>query len=241
MLGFGALGEFALGEVGRAASEPPPVEVVTPGSPVTVPSSRTAKFAGRSRVVVFLGSKPVSVPKGALDELYYVADFTKDLNESDTTVASIAPLATGVSVLEAPELQSGFGVVKLGALDTSGAKNTFTFRVTCANGEQFDRTIEFTILDDRKTFQKDPDDKRFYALDFSSDAVFGGTALQSVSTPVTVGVTALSTLILEINTAKLKIGGLDTAQGAPNSVGLWANFANTERIFRAIYFTQEEH
>lgn len=213
----------------------------TQPSSVTVPAARTAKFAGRSRVVAFTTSKPVSYAKGPLDELYIVGDFTKDLFEASTTISSVAPISAGVAVLEGPVLQNGFPVVKLGALDLSAPKMYFTFRATLANGEQIDRTVELTALDDRKTFPKDPDDKRFYALDFSADAIFGGTALATVSAPVPVGVTSLMTPSLQGNIATVKVGGLDTADGAANSIGLWANFANTERIFRAIYFTQEEH
>jgi hypothetical protein len=240
MLGFGALGEFALGEIGGAASAPPPV-VVTPGSSVTVPPSRTAKFAGRSRVVVFAGSKPVGYAKGPLDELYIVGDFSKELSEANTTIGSVTYVSAGVTVLEEPVLQSGFPVVKLGQLDLSAARMYFTFRLTLANGEQVDGTIELTALDDRKTFKKDPDDKRFYQLDFSGDAALGGSTLQSVGTPVPVGVASLMVPTVANNQVTVKIGGLDTANAAPNSVGIWAFLANTEKIFRTIYFTQEEH
>jgi hypothetical protein len=190
---------------------------------------------------VFSGSKPVTYQKGPLDELYLVGDFSRDQLEAGSAVSSVAPVSGGVNVLEAPVLQNGFGVVKVGALDLAAPRMFFTFRITLTNGEQIDRTIEFTALDDRKSFPKDPDDKRFYVLDFGADAVFGGTALSSVSAPVPVGVVSLAQPTLQGNAATLKIGGLDTADNAQNSVGLWANFANTERIFRSIYFTQEEH
>lgn len=219
------------------------VQVANPiPASVTVPTSRTAKFAGRSRVVAFTGSKPVSVPKVPGDELYYVGDFTKDLFEASTTATSIAPLVAGVSILEGPVLQNGMGVVKLGGLDTSGGENFFTFRVTCANGEQFDRTINFTQLDDQsKLFGKDPDDKRFYCIDLTGEATFGGTSLASVLPPVPSGVSLLSSVSIQGNQVTLKVGGLDTANGAVNSCSLTATFANGEKIVRTIYFTLEEH
>jgi hypothetical protein len=211
-------------------------------STVTVPASRTAKFAGRSRVVVFSGSAPVVVLKGPLDELYFVGDFSKDYLEAGTTAASVAGLSVGVTVLEGPVLQNGFGVVKLGTLDLMAANNLFTFRVTLANGEQVDRTIDLKTLDDPpKVFGKDPDDKRFYTLDFSSDATFGGSALSSVSAPVAVGVSALSQPSTQGNAAVVKIGGLDVVTGAVNSYTLAAIFANTEKIVRSIFFKQEDH
>lgn len=211
-------------------------------SAVTVPASRTAKFAGRSRVVVFSGSAPVVALKGPLDELYFVGDFSKDYLEAGTTAASVVGVPVGVTVLEAAVLQNGFGAVKLGALDLTAAKNLFTFRVTLANGEQVDRTIEFKTLDDPpKVFGKDPDDKRFFTFDFSSDATFGGSALASVSAPVVVGVSALSQPSMQGNAATLKIGGLDTGAAAINSCTLTAVFGNTEKIVRSIYFKQEDH
>jgi hypothetical protein len=180
--------------------------------------------------------------KGPLDELYFVGDFSKDTTEAGTTIASIAPVSVGVAVLEAPVLQNGFGSVKLGALDLTSAKNLFTFRLTLANGEQVDRTIDLKTPDDPpKVFGKDPDDKRFYTLDFSADATFGGTTLASVSAPAAVGVTALSQPAIQGNAATLKIGGLDTGVGAVNSYTLAAVFANTEKIVRSIYFKQEDH
>lgn len=224
----------------QAPTQPP---TQTPGTPITVPASRTATFAGRSRLIVFTGETPVSVPKVPGDELYYVGDFTKDLGEAATTAVSVAPVSNGLVVLEAPVLQGNFGVVKLGGFNTApGAKNYFTFRVTCANGEQFDRTMEFTAAEDGgHVFGKDPDDKRLYALDLSSDATFGGSALASVQTPTAVGVSVLSAPVVQGNLIFLKIGGLDTADGAPNSCSLAAVFANSEKLTRTIYFTREDH
>jgi hypothetical protein len=215
--------------------------VVVPGTPITVPASRTAKFAGRQRVAVFSTPAPVTLAKGALDELWYVGDFTKDATDAGTTAVSVDPVPGGAAVLVAPQLQGSLGVVKLGALDASVAAPCFTFRVTLANGEQVDRTIKFTVLDDRThVFGKDPDDKRFWALDFSADAALGAATLASVQAPVVAGVTSLATPTINGNTAIVKLGGLDVAGGA-NSCSLTAMLANGEKLVNTIYFNREDH
>jgi hypothetical protein len=210
---------------------------------VTVPVSRTAQFAARSRVIVFNSTATVSVPKGASDELYYVGDISSDLRGSATTAQTCLPIPVGVTLLEGPSIQGNLIVVKLGGFDTSAnAKNSFTFRVTGANGEQFDRTVEFTLVDDRiHVFGKDPDDRLFYALDVSADAAFGASALASVQSPVPVGITALSAPGVQGNRAFVKIGGLSLANNAVNSYGLTFLFTNGEKIVRTIYFRKEDH
>jgi hypothetical protein len=210
--------------------------------PVTVPASRTAKFAANPRVAVFNTARPVALTKGALDELWFVGDFTKDLTDAATTAASVIPVSAGVAVLEGPALQGALGVVKLGALDASG-QSYFTFRVTCANGEQFDRTITLAAVDDRSwVFGKDPDDQRFYALDLSSDlALSVNTTLSAVGSPFVAGVSALSAPAIQGALIVIKFGGLATGAGAVNSCGLAVTFANGEKIYRSIYFNREDH
>lgn len=210
---------------------------------ITVPMSRIAQFESRSRVIVFKAPGPVSMLKVPGDELYYVGDMTFDLRETGTTAASVTPVSAGVTVLEGPIIQGNLIAVKLGGYDTApGAENYFTFRYTCANGEQIDRTIKFTLADDRSwVFGKDPDDKRLYAFDFSSDAAFGASALASVGPPVVAGVSVLSVVTIQGNLVIAKVGGLDLADGAENWWRVAATFANSEKIVRAIYFKQEEN
>jgi len=210
--------------------------------PVTVPASRIAKFAANPRVAIFNTARPVALTKGALDELWFVGDFNKDLADSGTTAASVVPVSAGVAVLEGPELQGALGVVKLGALDASGT-SYFTFRVTCANGEVFDRTITLTAVDDWTwVFGKDPDDQRFYAFDFAADlALSANTTLASVGTPVPVGVSMLSAPSIQGMQVVIKFGGLGTGAGAANSCSLPVTFANGEKIYRSIYFSREDH
>lgn len=209
---------------------------------VTVPSARVATFAANPRVAVFNTSRPVTLTKVALDELWFVGDFSKDLADSGTTAASVVPVSAGVVVLEGPALQGALGVVKLGALDASGT-SYFTFRVTCANGELFDRTIILTAVDDRtRVFGKDPDDQRFYAFDFAADlALSANTTLASVGTPVPVGVSMLSAPSIQGTQIVIKFGGLATGAGAANSCSLPVTFANGEKIYRSIYFSREDH
>lgn len=208
---------------------------------VTVPASRTAKFAANPRVAVFNTTRPVALTKGALDELWFLGDFTKDLTDAATTAASVVPVSAGVAVLEGPALQGALGLVKLGTLSSAGS-SYFTFRVTCANGEVFDRTILLTAVDDRLwVFGKDPDDQRFYAFDFAADlALSANTALASVGTQVVVGVTALSAPSIQGQQVVMKFGGL-AAGDAVNSCGLPVTFANGEKIYRSIYFIKEDH
>lgn len=88
------------------------------------------------------------INKDPEDKRYYVADIANDLTDSDTTAASVVCVVAGVVILEEPEIQGDLIVVKLGGLDTApGAVNYCTFRVTCANSEQFDRTIYFSRVD----------------------------------------------------------------------------------------------
>jgi hypothetical protein len=208
---------------------------------ITVPASRTAVFASRQRVAVFSTPSPVTLAKGAQDELFIVGDFTKDLTDAATTAISVAPVSDGVAVLVAPQLQGMLGVVKLGAFDPNVVAPSFTFRLTLENGEQIDRTIKFTVLDDRThVFGKDPDDKRYWAFNLAADAARGTTSLASVQAPVVAGVTSLATPTINGNTAIVKLGGLDVAGGA-NSCSLTALLANGEKLVNTIYFKQEEH
>lgn len=91
------------------------------------------------------GSGKWFVDKDPDDELYYVANVTADLTDSATTAVSFETIATGVTVLETASPQGNLGgllAVKVGGLGMTG-ESSLTFRVTCANTEQFDRTIYF--------------------------------------------------------------------------------------------------
>lgn len=89
-----------------------------------------------------------TIDKDPEDKRYYVADVTKDLTDSSTTIQSVELVIVGVTLIEGPSVQGSQIVVKLGGLDTSpNAINSCTFRITCVNTEQFDRTIYFNRMD----------------------------------------------------------------------------------------------
>jgi hypothetical protein len=82
------------------------------------------------------------------DIRFYKFDFTNDLTDSGTTAASASAIVAGVTVAVAPVIYGSVIVVKLAALDTAiGALNFCTIRLTCANGEQIDRTMWFVRED----------------------------------------------------------------------------------------------
>lgn len=83
------------------------------------------------------------IDKDPDDKRYYVANISKDLQDSATTATAVQAIVQGVSVLEGPVIQGSLIVVKLGGLGPDNAESFCTFRVTCANTEQFDRTIYF--------------------------------------------------------------------------------------------------
>jgi DNA-binding beta-propeller fold protein YncE len=216
-------------------------DVVAQVVTITVPATRTAVFAAHSRVAVFTDTAPVSLTKVAADQLYFVGDFTKPLADGATTADSVAPIASGIAVLEVPVIQGALCVAKLGTLDPAGGQ--FTFRVTCANGEVIDGTIIFTALDDRsQTFGKDPDDHRFYAFDVSADlALSGNTSISTVQTPVASGVSSLSVPAIQGGKAIVLLGGLDLSDGTVNSCRIAMTLATSEVINRTAYFSRQDH
>ena len=82
------------------------------------------------------------------DKRYYVADVSRDLIDSNTTVTAVAATAVGVAELVKPQMQGRLAVIKLGGLDTSADPVNFCkLRFDCANGERFFRTIHFKRVD----------------------------------------------------------------------------------------------
>lgn len=177
MLGYAAIGELALAEFPAAAStapDPDPGEVIDASE---VPVSRVVVFGGGSRVVTFGGGTRVVsfdvpwagqskgpnmtnapepyfkdgkwwVDKDPDEQSFYVANIAKELSDRGTTAASVVPVVKGVEILIQPQIQGNFVVIKLSGLDVApGAENLWTARVTCANGERFDRTMYFNRVD----------------------------------------------------------------------------------------------
>jgi len=82
------------------------------------------------------------------DKRYYVADVSRDLIDSNTTVTAVAATAVGVAELVKPQMQGRLAVIKLGGLDTSADPLNFCkLRFDCASGERFFRTIHFKRVD----------------------------------------------------------------------------------------------
>lgn len=82
------------------------------------------------------------------DKRYYVADVSRDLIDSNTTVSTVTAAAVGVAELVKPQMQGRLAVIKLGGMDTSADPlNYCKLRFDCANGERFFRTIHFKRVD----------------------------------------------------------------------------------------------
>lgn len=93
------------------------------------------------------------------DEIsYHAADITNELADRNTTAVEegVVALVHGVVLLEGPELQTAtvdgvertFVVVKLGGIDSDpGDDWRWIARVSCANGERFDKTTWFNEID----------------------------------------------------------------------------------------------
>jgi len=176
MLGMYANGELALGEMPAIQTQPPdPGDGVVDA--IDIPKSRVVEFGGGSRVVTFGGGTRVVtfdvpwngrskgnnmtnapepyfkdgkwwVDKDPDEQSFYVANVTKELADRGTTAVSVEPVVEGVEILIQPQIQGSFVVIKLGGMDvTAGAENYWTARVTCANGERFDRTMHFNRVD----------------------------------------------------------------------------------------------
>lgn len=80
------------------------------------------------------------------DKLWYVFNVIAQLTDGATTAVSFEALPEGVTVLEKAAPQGTFNgllPVKLGGMGAAGTESLCTVRVTCANGEQFDRTMYF--------------------------------------------------------------------------------------------------
>lgn len=90
------------------------------------------------------------IDKDPNDKLFYVADVTSQLVDSNTTVVSFEAIPEGVTLLEkgAPQGdRGGLLPVKLGGMGPDEGESYCIFRVSCANTEQFDRTIYFAKVE----------------------------------------------------------------------------------------------
>jgi hypothetical protein len=220
----------------------------------TVAESRRVAFPGGTRVVRF-GTQPSSVTPNApylqagkwwtakhpLDERYWVADITIDLAERGTTAVSVEPIVAGVTVLQQPVIQGKLIPVKLGGFNAAtNAANFCTFRVTCANGERFDRTIWFKQQVGVYSLSKDADDQSYYVGDIGNDLVDSNTTASAVLA-LPVGVEVLVPAVIQGSSILVKLGGMDTLPAGVNYCDLRIDCANSERFYRTIQFNRVDN
>lgn len=90
------------------------------------------------------------IDKDVDESLYYALDVGPEVDSMYTQVASAIALPMGVTLDMNVKVQGTLLVVKVAGGDTGTGYeviNSVTFRVTCTNGEVFDRTIYFVMKD----------------------------------------------------------------------------------------------
>jgi hypothetical protein len=220
----------------------------------TVAESRRVAFPGGTRVVAFgsvPGARTPNAPyleagkwwseKHPLDERYWVANLTIDLAERGTTAVSVEAIVAGVTVLQQPVIQGKLIPVKLGGFNAAtGAVNFCTFRVTCANGERFDRTIWFKQQVGSWSLEKDADDESYFVADISNDLADSNTTASAVLA-LPVGVSVLVAAAIQGPLILVKLGGMDTLPAGVNYCDLRIDCANSERFYRTIQFNRVDN
>jgi hypothetical protein len=239
-------------ETALATTEPLPAQDVVLGS--TVAESRKVAFPGGTRVVAFGTVPSAAVPnapyleagrwwseKHPLDERYWVANITVDLDERKTTAVSVEVIVAGVTVLQQPVIQGKLIPVKLGGFNSAtGAVNFCTFRVRCADGQRFDRTIWFKQQVGTYSLEKDADDESYFVADISNDLADSNTTASAVlAQPVGVGV--LVAAVIQGPLILVKLGGMDTLPAGVNYCDLRIDCANSERFYRTIQFNRVDN
>lgn len=90
------------------------------------------------------------------EKSYYAADITQELLDRATTAAEVVLVLVGVVQLELPDIQvvtkdgaqRTYVVAFLGGTDADPPEGwKWVARVTCANGERFDKTTWFNKVD----------------------------------------------------------------------------------------------
>lgn len=230
----------------------PPVQNAVAAS--TVAESRRVAFPGGTRVVAFgsvPGARTPNAPyleagkwwseKHPLDERYWVANLTIDLAERGTTAVSVEAIVAGVTVLQQPVIQGKLIPVKLGGFNAAtGAVNFCTFRITCANGERFDRTIWFKQQVGVYSLNKDADDQSYYVGDIGNDLADSNTTAIAVKA-LPVGVEELVPAVIQGPLILVKLGGMDTLPAGVNYCDLRIDCANSERFYRTIQFNRVDN
>ena len=246
----GGVAYLAPAEPSTVAQPPTQDQVIA----TQIAASRTVKFPGGTRVVAFgsvPGARTPNAPyleagkwwseKHPLDERYWVANITVDLDERATTAVSVVAIVAGVTLLEQPVIQGKLIPVKLGGFNAAtGAANFCTFRVTCANGERFDRTIWFKQQVGSWSLEKDADDESYFVADISNDLADSNTTASAVlAQPV--GVSVLVAAVIQGPLILVKLGGMDTLPAGVNYCDLRIDCANSERFYRTIQFNRVDN
>jgi hypothetical protein len=82
----------------------------------------------------------------------YVADFTEECELNATTVASCTTIVSRMTILAGPTVEAGMLVkfkVEGPSAPLDDPEDAFvTLRATCANGDQFDKTLYFKPSED---------------------------------------------------------------------------------------------
>jgi hypothetical protein len=220
----------------------------------TVAESRRVAFPGGTRVVAFgsvPGARTPNAPyleagkwwseKHPLDERYWVADITIDLAERGTTAVKVEAIVAGVTVLQDPVIQGNLIPIKLGGFNAAtSAVNFCTFRVTCADGQRFDRTIWFKQPAGAWWINKDADDQSYYVADIGNDLIDSGTTATGVKA-FPVGVDELVPAVLQGSLILVKLGGMDTLPAGVNYCDFRIDCANGERFYRSIQFNRVDN
>lgn len=140
------------------AANPPPIEPPVDPDPVVIPAARILRtVAGNMDIreggpvdgdTYYLMQGRWFINRDLNDVLHYARDIEPDLLEASTTIASVDAFVNGV-ILASPAYHVGtLLIAKIsGGNDTGDILNSVTYRVTCTNGEVFDRTIYFKITE----------------------------------------------------------------------------------------------
>jgi len=220
----------------------------------TVAESRRVAFPGGTRVVAFGSVPSARVPnapwleagrwwseKHPLDERYWVADMTIDLAERGTTAVKVEAIVAGVTVLQDPVIQGNLIPIKLGGFNAAtNAVNFCTFRVTCADGQRFDRTIGFKQPAGAWWIDKDADDQSYYVADIGNDLIDSGTTAIAVKA-FPVGVVELVSAVIQGSLILVKLGGMDSLPAGVNYCDFRIDCANGERFYRSIQFNRVDN
>ncbi len=166
MLGFGAVGELAIGELpaepGQALPNPPGGTEIT-----KVSAPRIVIFEGSGARMEFgqMTAKPAykvgekwMCDRDPDEESRYAADITDELLDRKTTALAngVELVLVGVTMLDEPKLETvsvngsprTFVVAFLGPDDEPISTNwSWAARVRCSNGERFDKTTYFNRKD----------------------------------------------------------------------------------------------